>query len=79
VLHIKKTTYSASYERHLIGDTLVHPATAGLRERFEAIAHAIRHELAERWFATGDRRFSSDRTISECAAGMWNIKPCPVE
>jgi starch phosphorylase len=23
-------------------------------------------------------KFSSDCTISECAAGIWNVKPCPV-
>ena len=23
-------------------------------------------------------RFSSDRTISEYAAGIWNVQPCPV-
>ena len=23
-------------------------------------------------------KFSSDRTISEYAAGIWNVKPCPV-
>jgi starch phosphorylase len=24
-------------------------------------------------------KFSSDRTIAEYAAGIWNVKPCPVE
>jgi starch phosphorylase len=23
-------------------------------------------------------KFSSDRTIAEYAAGIWNVKPCPV-
>jgi len=23
-------------------------------------------------------KFSSDRTISEYAAGIWNVRPCPV-
>ncbi|MBV8842351.1 MAG: glycogen/starch/alpha-glucan phosphorylase [Bryobacterales bacterium] len=23
-------------------------------------------------------KFSSDRTISECATGIWNLQPCPV-
>jgi starch phosphorylase len=26
----------------------------------------------------GSGKFSSDRTISEYADGIWNIKPCPV-
>ena len=24
-------------------------------------------------------KFSSDRTIAEYAAGIWGVKPCPVE
>ena len=24
-------------------------------------------------------KFSSDRTISEYAAGIWNLQPCPVQ
>ncbi|HYJ48083.1 MAG TPA: glycogen/starch/alpha-glucan phosphorylase, partial [Pyrinomonadaceae bacterium] len=27
----------------------------------------------------GSGKFSSDRTISEYAAGIWGVKPCPVE
>jgi len=23
-------------------------------------------------------KFSSDRTIAEYAAGIWNVKPCPI-
>jgi starch phosphorylase len=45
---------SNSYERHLIGDNIVHPRSAGLRERFEAIAHSIRDDLAVQWLKTED-------------------------
>ncbi|HEY2414935.1 MAG TPA: glycogen/starch/alpha-glucan phosphorylase [Pirellulaceae bacterium] len=26
----------------------------------------------------GSGKFSSDRTIAEYAAGIWNVEPCPV-
>jgi starch phosphorylase len=43
---------NALYERHLLFDKVVDPADAGLRERFEALAHAVRDVLSQRWVLT---------------------------
>jgi len=43
---------NASYERHLIFDNVIDPAVASDRERFEALAHAVRDVLARRWVRT---------------------------
>jgi glycogen phosphorylase len=45
---------NASYERHLLFDHVVEPQTANLRERFEAVAGALRDLLAQRWVKTHD-------------------------
>ena len=45
-------TSDALYERHLIFDNVVEPATAHPRERFEAIAHSVRDVLSQRWVHT---------------------------
>jgi starch phosphorylase len=45
-------TDSALYERHLIFDNVVDPATAGSRTRFEALAHSVRDILSQRWIST---------------------------
>jgi starch phosphorylase len=45
-------TDNALYERHLTFDTVVDLKDAGPRERFEAIAHAIRDVLSQRWVHT---------------------------
>jgi starch phosphorylase len=42
----------ASYERHLIFDHVVEPKKAGVRERFEAVAWALRDLLTQRWLKT---------------------------
>lgn len=42
------------YERHLLFDAVVHPALAGPRERFEAIARSVRDILSQRWVLTED-------------------------
>lgn len=43
---------SALYERHLVFDNVVSPAATGPRERFEAVAHAARDVLSQRWLRT---------------------------
>jgi len=42
----------ALYERHLLFDTGLDPESAGLRERFEALARSVRDVLSQRWVAT---------------------------
>src|SRR5690349_7378878 len=42
----------ALYERHLLFDSVVSPAAAGARERFEAVARAVRDVLSQRWVRT---------------------------
>src|SRR5271170_5795486 len=43
---------NASYERHLVFDNIINPATACDRERFEAVANSVRDVLAQRWVRT---------------------------
>jgi starch phosphorylase len=45
-------TDNASYERHLVFDNVLNPATAGAREQFEAVANSVRDVLAQRWVRT---------------------------
>jgi starch phosphorylase len=45
-------TSDALYERHLLFDAVVAPAAAGPRERFEALARAVRDVLSQRWVRT---------------------------
>src|SRR5215468_9579648 len=45
-------TGDALYERHLMFDNVVEPAAVGARERYEAIAHAVRDILSQRWART---------------------------
>jgi len=45
-------TDSALYERHLIFDNVVDVAAADVRMRFEAVAHAVRDVLSQRWVCT---------------------------
>jgi starch phosphorylase len=42
----------ALYERHLIFDNVVDPTEVGPRERYEAVAHAVRDILSQRWHRT---------------------------
>ncbi len=45
-------TESELYERHLVFDNVVDPATANPRERFEALARSVRDILSQRWIKT---------------------------
>ena len=42
----------ALYERHLLFDNVADPATAGPRERYEALARSVRDVLSQRWVRT---------------------------
>ena len=42
----------ALYERHLLFDSVVPPAVAGARERYEAFARSVRDVLSQRWVRT---------------------------
>jgi starch phosphorylase len=43
---------NAFYERHLVFDNVIDHATAGPRERFEALALSVRDILSQRWVRT---------------------------
>ena len=43
---------NALYERHLTFDQVIPVAAAQPRDRFEAVAHAIRDVLSQRWIRT---------------------------
>src|SRR6185503_4206962 len=43
---------NALYERHLMFDNAVDPATASARDRYEAAARSVRDVLAQRWVRT---------------------------
>jgi starch phosphorylase len=43
---------NALYERHLLFDTVVDPAAAGPRDRYEAFARSVRDILSQRWVRT---------------------------
>src|SRR5512134_1050260 len=45
-------TTDALYERHLLFDGVVAPASAGPREKFEALARSVRDVLSQRWVRT---------------------------
>ena len=42
----------ALYDRHLVFDRAIDPKVASVRERFEAVSHAVRDVLAQRWVKT---------------------------
>jgi len=65
------------------GDYYMHladlPSYTEAQTRATAL-YADRNEWARRALLNiaGSGRFSSDRTISQYAAEIWNTKPCPV-
>jgi starch phosphorylase len=70
-------------DRLLHGDYYMH--LADLTSYGEAQKHAgALYQDGEAWArkailnVAGSGKFSSDRTIAEYAAGIWNTKPCPV-
>jgi len=42
----------ALYDRHLLFDSVVDPATVGAREQYEAVARSVRDVLSQRWLLT---------------------------
>ena len=63
-------TPDASYERRLVFDHVVPPKQATRRERFEAVAWAIRDLLSQRWIKTGRRTTGS--TPSRSTTCRWS-------
>jgi starch phosphorylase len=47
-----RSSSADTYERHLVVDTVVDPANAQARERFEAFAHSVRDVISSRWIHT---------------------------
>jgi starch phosphorylase len=45
-------TSDALYERHLLFDNVVDPATKNPRDRYEAVARSVRDVLSQRWLRT---------------------------
>ena len=45
-------TRDALYDRHLVFDRAIDPKVSSARERFEAVSHAVRDVLAQRWVKT---------------------------
>src|SRR6266700_5752477 len=45
-------TQDALYDRHLVVDRAIDPKVSSARERFEAVSHAVRDVLAQRWVKT---------------------------
>ena len=45
-------TTDALYERHLLFDSVRDLTSAGMRERFEAVARSVRDVLSQRWIRT---------------------------
>jgi starch phosphorylase len=51
---------NASYERHLVFDHVVSPTYAHTRHKYEALAHAVRDLLAQRWLKTRSAHYDAN-------------------
>lgn len=78
----------ALYERRLVFDHVVQPEQSDPRQRFEAVAWALRDVLSQRWIktdATYDRvnpkqvYYLSMEYLIEYARGIWSAHACAVD
>ena len=60
----------ALFERHLRFDSVVDPAAAGARDKFEAAAHAVRDMLTQRWIPRS--RPTIGKTRSGSTISRWS-------
>ncbi|MFM7151288.1 MAG: glycogen/starch/alpha-glucan family phosphorylase, partial [Gemmataceae bacterium] len=51
---------NASYERHLVFDHVVSPQYAHTRHKYEAVAHAVRDLLVQRWLKTRAHHYDAN-------------------
>ncbi len=49
---LKQVELAPDYDRHLVLDQVLEPASANRRQKFEALARSVRDLLAERWLLT---------------------------
>ena len=62
-------TENGLYERHLIFDDIIDISAAGLREKYEALARAVRDVLSQRWIKT-EQTYSQHNPKRVCYLSM---------